>query len=291
MQFIENHVFNSHHLVADLPLQIWVLLLSSHSLDTSLPPVTAEHIFLDHICQACCFHTDPCAQNHCNVIQSHFVQNPREFLRHLIDLALDCNATVPQLVAFCQALGFREHEIKRSGNTCILSEYLTNCHDGRAWSVNPAKHIQHLHYMKINELLILNRIHGLPVTRNETQQLKNSLDLKSSLMVHFLFQPCKVIFDPIHPGDAHCCTIPPHVKAHAEIWSSTIIDVIQLKMSQKITTDVLQMLQIDYSDADSLTGLHCILLKFGSDLIQPCISKCLSMLNHWHEQIALNWPQ
>src|SRR5258708_28825786 len=51
------------------------------------------------------------------------------------------------------------------------------------------------------------------------------------------------------------------------------------------------MLQIDYSNADSLTGLHHILLKFGSDLIQQCISKCLSMLNHWHEQIALNWPQ
>ncbi len=36
MQFIDNHVFNSHHLVADLPLQIRVLLLSSYSLDSSL---------------------------------------------------------------------------------------------------------------------------------------------------------------------------------------------------------------------------------------------------------------
>src|SRR6266436_1097311 len=95
-------------LIIEYPLQIRVLLLSSHSLDSSLPPVASEQIFLDHIFQARYFHTDPCAQNHCNVIQSHFLRNPREFLRHLIDLALDCNATVPQLVAFCQALGFRD---------------------------------------------------------------------------------------------------------------------------------------------------------------------------------------
>src|SRR5258708_22751438 len=97
---------------------------------------------------------------------------------------------------------------------------------------NPATQIQCLQNMKINELLILNHIHGLPVTINDTQQPKISTDLKSSLMQHyFLFQPYQVFFDPIHPGDVHCCTIARHVKVLNEIWPSTLIDVVKQKLS------------------------------------------------------------
>ena len=97
IQFLHNLIFHSLHWVVDLPVKNWYQLLSYHSLNSSLSPLAAEQIFLDHIFHAQCFDSVPTEQSHCNVIQSNFLNNPQEFVRHLLDSVLDCNATVPQL--------------------------------------------------------------------------------------------------------------------------------------------------------------------------------------------------
>ena len=101
----------------DLPVKNWYQLLSYHSLNSSLSPLAAEQIFLDHIFHAQCFDSVPTEQSHCNVIQSNFLNNPQEFVRHLLDSALHCNATLPQLVSFCQVLGYQDHEIVKITST------------------------------------------------------------------------------------------------------------------------------------------------------------------------------
>ncbi len=126
MQILVKLLFQSQLWVADLPLQNRGPLLSSHTLDSSLPPVKAELTLLWHIFQVQCFESEPSMLSHCHTIQSDFQCNQRDFLKQIYDLALTSNATQAQLVLYCEALGMCDHEMKCCHKYSPFMEYLRN---------------------------------------------------------------------------------------------------------------------------------------------------------------------
>ncbi len=170
-----------------------------------------------------------------------------------------------------------------------LLEYLRNCCEGSAWTAESTATIQSIHSMKLIELLILSHIHCLPVMYDDSTSVKLMSDLGSSLMVHFLLNPCHISFDPLHPANTQCTTLPPSMTAHAEKWSTTLLALIQQKILCKLTTQVLDVLQINYSDSLSLNVLQHLLKQYANQLMNPATPKHQRVLHWWCEQFPLLW--
>src|SRR5260370_19783041 len=67
IEFITKYVFQSCLPVAALPQHTRDLLLTSHCLDSSLPPIAAQKILLQHIFQAQCFLKTSSSTCHCGI--------------------------------------------------------------------------------------------------------------------------------------------------------------------------------------------------------------------------------
>src|SRR5258708_6570496 len=72
------------------------VLLSSHYLDTSMPPGAAEQTILQHIFQAHCFVDMSSSTSHCSMMQTNF-NNPQIFLTQIYQVLFAWNPTKTQL--------------------------------------------------------------------------------------------------------------------------------------------------------------------------------------------------
>ena len=115
----------------------------------------------------------------------------------------------------------------------------------------------------------------------------------TSLLRHFLLQPCSVVFDPFHPGQTHCITHSPFTAAHAESHTCTLKAIVQLRTSHKLTMQFLDTLQIQYSLLLTLNVLWQLLKQYVKHVITPLrtILHMKMKVLQWHHQLAEQWPQ
>src|SRR5260370_27252575 len=221
--------------------------MKSHSLDSSLPCVTAEQSILQHIFEAQCFQTLSSMMSHCCIIQHNFQYNPRNFIAQVYNITLHSNPSFEQLASYCQALGMQQHELKMCSDEALYIKYILNCCHGHGWTADSVTNIQCIHSMKFNEVLVLCRIHSMPVMNKDTSWPLLMSIMITSLLCHFLLQPCSVVFNPFHPGQTHCITHSPFTAAHAESHTCTLKAIVQLRTSHKLTMQFLDTIQIQYS--------------------------------------------
>src|SRR5260370_30193192 len=127
IEFIMKYVFQSCLPVAALPQHTRNLLLTSHCLDLSLPPIAAQKTLLQHIFQAQCFLKTSSSTCHCGIIQIQFKSDTNLFLAHVYDRALSFNPSFPILQLYCEALGTQVYELKSCYESLFLVDYMTNC--------------------------------------------------------------------------------------------------------------------------------------------------------------------
>src|SRR5258708_75011 len=285
MDMIDKVVFQSQQRLALLPPTMRDVLMRCHCLDYSLAPHAVEQSILQHIFQALCFVDKSSSTSHCCLIQSNF-GSPQTFLAQIYNDLFLSNPTITQLESYCVSMGMQPLELKSCSDSTAYVDYLTNCRDG---SVDSAETILRINSMKLNELLILCRIHSLAVTHGDSSRPLLASVLRSILLHHLLYQPCNVNFDNLQPAKTLCITLPPNSVTQRR--SSTLIALTDHKISRKLTTELLDFHQIQHSECDSLRQMRRSLKQYAKKLLNSSTAKQRQRVNDWRWQLAQDWPE